>query len=1117
MNEIVKILDTNNYSINIKNDYMNLKKINSYYPTFRNLKLLDKLLTMINIDKGGSILLSGAYGTGKSYFTSVLMNILDKEFSVKNYTDFLKKADNIYDIKETIGKFENKKYLIIFIEDNVSEFSKGLLLGINKTVKRTKIKLNLSTHYEIIEKKIASWKKEYLATYQAFIAKLEEKISKENFFAYLHSRDDNAIQIFSLIYSELFSGEKFYPLEKVMKVQELLIEVETSVKKAGYDGVIYLFDEFGRYLETNINRIDVKEIQDMAEYCNGENASTLMLITHKDLFQYGVKLNNRLEKDEWEKVSGRFLKEHLVYEKVNILEILQNILQKEKYIEYRNKNLREFEIKEALLEKLEIINDTPANITQMFYPIDYIAVNILPDLSQKLAQNERTLFAFICGNEEKGLRNQTSQFISLAEIYDYFDENLRLLVHDSYEYKIYINSKNVLSKIKDNEEEIKFIKSIALIYIYNKFSEIEPTPTVMKYIIGKEDVSEIENQLKEKNLINFRRHSNHYKIVEDIDVNVDKEVSDYVEKDLTNFDPMQTLEDNLKKEVYYPLKYNDTNKINRYLGQYYLDVSDISRLSKLENIYEDGQIIYITNIENKENYLEIVEKLMKKNPIIIFNKNGKHLDIISNLKELEAICRMIALDEKYSKDGILKQEMQSYREEIKNIISEKIKEYFGETIDLLETTDLYLSKKYYKYIPINYELINKHNLSFPMKKARLDILKKILNKQCLDDEYFNDTKAESSVARILMKNQNLYLDEQLSIERSNYASLIEEIVDKIKYEKTSLKDLYENYCSNKGTYGIRKGIFTFLLGIIIVDNYEEISITNAGTKNEIDTDLALLELIEKNPEKFDIVYYSISGTQMDYMKELEDMFSSYISIKDEKIYNRILAGIKNYVLSLPRFMTGIYLKKYKGLDKILRGIFSINSGREFLLKDVARAYKTDDYNLICKELYNDIISFEKSKEEFLNQLIDETIDTLGYKGCSLKKAIEKIKKRNSNNDINNLLISLENKKEIDIISALTQRIRGYNYENWRSEKDIIDYKELLEKELNIFPVIIKDGKEKVVKVTIDGEEKTIYILNEETMLGKMLHSKLESTLKNMGTSVSETEKNNILARILLGI
>ncbi|SHI04473.1 hypothetical protein [Clostridium grantii] len=1118
MNDIVKTIDTNNYSINIKNDYMNPQKINAYYPTFRNLKLLEKFLTMIYKGEGGSILLSGAYGTGKSYFTSVLMNILDKDYSTKNYTDFLKKSNKIYDVNKILHKFEKKKYFIVFIEDNVSEFSKGLLLGINQSAKKTKINLNLSTQYEIIEQKLAAWKKDYASTYEEFINKIKEKGIEEKFFTYLQERDNNAVKIFSLIYSELFSGEKFAPLEKVMKMQELLIEVEESVKEAGYDGVIYLFDEFGRYLETNINNIDVKEIQDMAEHCNEKNESTLMLITHKDIFQYGTKLDRKAEKDEWEKVSGRFLKEHLIYEKVNILEILQNILQKENYLEYRENNIRQFETKEKLLEKLKIINDTAYNITEKFYPMDYIAVNVLPDLSQKLAQNERTLFSFICGNEENSLKNRNEQFITLPEIYDFFEENLRLLAHDSNEYKIYINSKNVLSKIKDNEpEKIKFIKSIAIIYIYNKFAEIEPTPEVMKYIMGKTDILKIETELKDKNLINYRRHLNHYKIIEDIDVNVDKEVSDYIEKNLSNFDPVETLEKNLKQEIYYPLKYNDENKINRYFGQYYIDVSDISRLSKLDNIYEDGKILYITNIENNENYLQIVNKLKEKDYIVIFNKSGKKLNIMDNLKELEAINSMILLYERYSKEGILKQEIESYKKEIKDVISKKIEKYFEQTIDFLQETDRYLSEKYYKYFPINYELINKHNLSFPMKKARVDILNRILNKENLGDEYFSDTKAESSVARILMKNERLYVNEQLSIKKSTYAELIEEIIDSIKHEKVSLKNLYENYCSNKGVYGIRKGIFTFILGVIIVDNYEEISITYSGTKNEADTDLLLLNLIEKNPEKFDIAYYSISKTEVSYMKELENIFNPYISKKEEKIYNRVLAGIKNYVLSLPRFMTGIYLKNYKGLDKVLRGIFSINSGREFLLKDIPRAYKEENYKLLCQKIYYDITSFENNKKEFVNLLVVETVELLGYKGYSLRKAIDEIKKRNMNNDIVNLLITIEDKDESEILSLLTERIKGYNYENWRNEKDISDYKELLQKELQVLPREINTGKKEVIKIIVNGKERVIPMLGNETMLGKMLQSKIESTLKNMGTSVSEIEKKRILAKILLEI
>ena len=48
MEKIINILNTNNYSINLKSDYTDKNKINSYYPTFNNMRLLDKvLLSMI--------------------------------------------------------------------------------------------------------------------------------------------------------------------------------------------------------------------------------------------------------------------------------------------------------------------------------------------------------------------------------------------------------------------------------------------------------------------------------------------------------------------------------------------------------------------------------------------------------------------------------------------------------------------------------------------------------------------------------------------------------------------------------------------------------------------------------------------------------------------------------------------------------------------------------------------------------------------------------------------------------------------------------------------------------------------------------------------------------------
>mgnify|MGYP007071189760 FL=1 len=39
----------------------------------------------------------------------------------------------------------------------------------------------------------------------------------------------------------------------------------------------------------------------MAEYCNLHNSSNILLITHKDIFQYTKKIKKYFERDEWEK------------------------------------------------------------------------------------------------------------------------------------------------------------------------------------------------------------------------------------------------------------------------------------------------------------------------------------------------------------------------------------------------------------------------------------------------------------------------------------------------------------------------------------------------------------------------------------------------------------------------------------------------------------------------------------------------------------------------------------------------------------------------------------------------------------------------------------------------
>lgn len=1127
MREIVDILKTNTSSINIKNDYTNLEKINLYYPSYKTLKLLEKFLKIISSNRRGSFILEGAYGTGKSFFTAILLNVLSGNYSKKNYENFLLKANKIYNLEEQLENYTNKKYFIVFINDLIGEFSNDLSLALYQSAKNNNIVLKLSSDFEVIKDRINSWKLNYKTTYEDFISALEKEIGIKKFYELLEEKDLKAVEIFKNIYQEIFAGEKYISLEKIRNIEELLKEVEKQVVSYGYDGIIYTFDEFGRYLESNIKNIDVKEIQDMAEYCNEENKSNFLVITHKDIYHYRKKRNSKENIDEWNKVSGRFLKEIFIYEKFNTLEILENILKKNNYDKYRELHLEEFKSKEKLLENLKV--DNSYEKVKKYYPLDYFTAMILPNFSQKFAQNERTLFNFISGQETYGLKNLLidgkERFISIDSLYDYFEECFKDLNYDDINYKLYIQSKSIINLLKNDDKVYsKFIKILTIIYINNNFLEVKPNYETLKYLMGLEDLDSIIAVLKGKNYIQYQRYNEYFKLTEDFDINIEKEIEKYINNKLSNFNFMETLNNVLKKEYYYPLKYNDEYKINRYLGKYYLDVSYISDIEKInKEKYEDGKIIYLTNIKNNENYKEILEQIGKTfDYIIVYNKNSEILNIEGYLEILEAIRRMKILDERCLNNKTFILEINAYENEIMEKLIEEIEKYFSENessilingnqVDsLIKGTFEYLKNKYNKYFKINYELINKHNLTSQIKKNRLEILKKLMEEKPLEDEYFNGTTAESSLARILLRRTNSYEQYKFNLEESTYKEIYLEILDIIKKEKISLEKLYLRFCSNESQYGIKKGIFSFIIGLVLINNIEEISISLKETNTEVVNELSLIDKIEKEPEKYEIFYFPVTDEQLRYLDLLENLFTLYIKNKEEKVYNKVLGGMKTYLLNSPRYMIGIYLSDFKKLNKIFKGILGINNGREFILQSIPKIYG-ENYEDTFKLFKKDIIEFENRNNLFIKELKKSIIENLGYPYLNFRELIEELNKKSLLNEIESEILKLKSYDENEILGKLTEKLKGFSFENWRSLEEKEEFFKILEEKLKL--KINSKKEENDIKIIMNGEIKEISLL-EESSMGKIMKSKLKSVIKNMGTSITEEEKKNILLKLLL--
>ena len=94
------------------------------------------------------------------------------------------------------------------------------------------------------------------------------------------------------------------------------------------------------------------------------------------------------------------------------------------------------------------------------YPLHPVTTFILPRLSEKVAQNERTLFTFLSSTQKNTLKQfidkntSTFPFVTPDYLYDYFENELRKELNTSDIYKVYSLSAKILRNFPSGNRQI---------------------------------------------------------------------------------------------------------------------------------------------------------------------------------------------------------------------------------------------------------------------------------------------------------------------------------------------------------------------------------------------------------------------------------------------------------------------------------------------------------------------------------------------------------------------------------------------------------------------------------------------------------------------------------------
>ena len=163
----------------------------------------------------------------------------------------------------------------------------------------------------------------------------------------------------------------------------------------------------------------------------------------------------------------------------------------------------------AIFKNVEKIEDI---LYRGCYPLNPLTVYCLVQLSEKIAQNERTLFTFLTDDDQNGLKsfisNNGKGLFNVCKIYDYFKPLFKKETTEIIR-NIWLKTENALAKCVEPEEK-ELIKSLSIIYMINETEILVPDDNILRLSVdmSPSKYEDTINKLIDKSIIKRRKITN---------------------------------------------------------------------------------------------------------------------------------------------------------------------------------------------------------------------------------------------------------------------------------------------------------------------------------------------------------------------------------------------------------------------------------------------------------------------------------------------------------------------------------------------------------------------------------------------------------------------------------
>ena len=717
---------------------------------------------------------------------------------------------------------------------------------------------------------------------------------------------------------------------------------EVVVKKNKF---LFIFiDEFGKVLEYAAKNNSEKElyfIQKLTEYINEPKRNIILITTlHQNFSAYAKRLTNE-QKNEWQKVKGRFSEivfnepvEQLIFLAASRINSTPNEQNKDKFKK----------LYDNAVDTKFVASSISEDIAYKLYPMDIYATSAITQAIQKYGQNERSLFSFLETKGENSIFNfkpESKSTFNLSNVYDYITYNFySYLSEANSDSMIWSGMRVAVERVEGVLDEsyvlnaVKIVKTIGLMNLFGSGKARIDRDSFKQYsreALGIDEVDLILILLESHKIIKYPKYKSQFILFDGTDVNVEDEIikaSGIVRKD-------RNVIEKLRNHFNFPVTPATASYFKTGTPRYFEFVIVEEPVLITPEGETDGyiQLIFDSNNVGIDSTITISESCQEANLFVYFNNTDSIVDHLWQLDKLNYILNVVLVDKT---DLVAVREIEKLIEYEISLMNKAVLDnifsasnlvqwiYKGKQIDINTRTQFnkylsYICDDVYSYVPVlNNELINKHKPSSAISLARVNYFQKLLENFDKENLGFEEDRfpPEKTIYMTLLKNTGIHrhvegvlyelecpLDESFAHLWAACNSFLVSSTDKQK----KIGDLINQL--KVQPFKLKQGFLDVWIPTFLLIKRDDYSLYNGAGAYVPSINREVLDIIQKSPNDFSIKAFSVDGIKIDLFNKYrrainlddEDFISTDKFIETIKPFLTFYRKLNHYEKSTKKF------------------------------------------------------------------------------------------------------------------------------------------------------------------------------------------------------------------------